>query len=165
MKKNEGAANKGEMKKLQGGKGVGRRVKDEGMRDCNNNTTNMGESWKKRKKKTQNAKEQHWERGAAADAQMRERIKQRGGERERGRDAEGGRERKGLYQGFKRSSQTASWWTAGSEQGAAKADKRLIQAWRTPLITHTCTHTNRSCKSTAISLYKPHSHTEPNTHT
>lgn len=54
--------------------------------------------------------------------------------------AEGDRAR-AFYQRFKRSRQTASWRTAGSEQGAAKADKRLIQAWRAPLITHTDTHT------------------------
>lgn len=53
------------------------------------------------------------------------------------------RERKGFYQWFKQSRQRASWRTACSEQRAAKADKRLIQAWRVPLITdiHTQAHT------------------------
>lgn len=75
-------------------------------------------------------KQKHLERTAADDSEMIERVKQ-------GMKWQGAEGEMGLYQWFKQSRQTASSRTAGSEQRAAKADKRLIQAWRAPLITRT----------------------------
>ena len=62
----------------------------------------------------------------------------------------------------------------GSEQRAAKADKRLIQAWRAPLIKHAHTQTrtqnlDRRCISTAPSVQpiptQTHTHAHAHTHT
>lgn len=127
-----------------------------------------------KRNKTNNIQRGNIWRGEAADDRETLRGRNGGGDGEEGR---WGRETKGLYQWFKQSRQTASWRTAGSEQRAAKADKRLIQAWRAPLITHiharahtyahvrARTHTWIEDALALLPQYNPHSHTELNTHT